>query len=70
MVEEKKTYLFIDGTNLYAGQYELFGPNGYIDFKLFLLELEEKLGIYFSSVYFYASYSPKSKKPSQKEKNI
>ena len=27
-----KTYLFIDGSNLYAGQYDLFGPENYLDF--------------------------------------
>lgn len=27
-----KTFLFIDGTNLYAAQYELFGPDRYLDF--------------------------------------
>ncbi len=28
-MKKKKTYLFIDGTNLYAGQYKLLGPNKY-----------------------------------------
>jgi hypothetical protein len=28
-----KTFLFIDGTNLYAGQYELFGPKKYLVFS-------------------------------------
>lgn len=43
--EEKmknKTYLFIDGTNLYAGQYELFGPDKYLDFSKFIKQIENK----------------------------
>lgn len=62
------TYLFIDGTNLYAAQYELFGPKKYLDFSKLISEIEKKLRISFSKIYFYASYSPKSKKSTQKEK--
>lgn len=62
------TYLFIDGTNLYAAQYELFGPNKYLDFSKLIAEVEGKLNISFSKIYFYASYSPKSKKSTQKER--
>ena len=29
----KKVCLFVDGSNLYGGQYELFGPNNYLSFK-------------------------------------
>lgn len=54
-----KTFLFVDGTNLYAGQYELFGPGKYLDFSLFVKEIENKLKISFDKIYFYASYSPK-----------
>lgn len=62
------TYLFIDGTNLYAAQYELFGPKKYLDFPKFIREVEKKIGTKFNKIYFYASYSPKSKKPTVKEK--
>lgn len=72
MSEEKqnidKTFLFIDGTNFYAGQYELFGPKKYLDFSLFLEQIEKKLNIFFDRIYFYASYSPKPKEPSIKQK--
>ena len=60
--------LFIDGTNLYAGQYELFGPKRYLNFSKFIKEIEQKLKIRFDQIYFYASYSPKPKKPAKKEK--
>jgi len=65
---EMKTYLFIDGTNLYAAQYELFGPQRYLDFSKFIKEVEGKIKVRFDKIYFYASYSPKSKKPTKKEK--
>src|SRR3989344_3078688 len=35
-----KRVLFIDGSNLYAGQFELFGPNRYLNGNLFLNEIE------------------------------
>lgn len=63
-----KIYLFIDGTNLYAGQYELFGPKQYLDFSRFIKVVEKKLKIKFDKIYFYASYSPRSKRPTKKEK--
>jgi uncharacterized LabA/DUF88 family protein len=62
------SYLFIDGTNLYAAQYELFGPNKYLNFSKLIEEIEKNLKISFKKIYFYASYSPKSKHPSQKER--
>lgn len=66
--EKQKTYLFIDGTNLYAAQYELFGPKKYLDFSVLIEILEKKIGVKFDKIYFYASYSPKPKKPNEKEK--
>ncbi len=30
------SYLFVDGSNLYAGQYELFGPKKYLDFSKYI----------------------------------
>jgi len=65
---EMKTYLFIDGTNLYAGQYELFGPKKYLDFSKFIKEVEKKIGTKFDKIHFYASYSPRKKKVTRKEK--
>lgn len=61
-------YLFIDGSNLYGGQYELFGPKKYLDFSKFIKKVEKKLKITFDKIYFYASYSPIPKKPTSKEK--
>lgn len=63
-----KTYLFIDGTNLYASQYELFGPNYYLYFPSFIKEVEEKTKVKFDKIYFYASYSPQPQKITKKEK--
>jgi len=70
-VEKKavgRTFLFVDGTNLYAGQYQLFGPRNYLDFSLFIKEIESKLGVSFDKIYFYASYSPKPKNPTRRQK--
>ena len=63
-----KTFLFVDGTNLYAGQYQLFGPGKYLDFALFIKKIENKLTITFDKIYFYASYSPKPSKPTKRQK--
>lgn len=63
-----KTFLFVDGTNLYAGQYQLFGPDRYLNFSLFIKEIEAKLQTSFDTIYFYASYSPRSKSPTRREK--
>jgi uncharacterized LabA/DUF88 family protein len=65
---KQKNYLFIDGTNLYAGQYNLFGPDQYLDFSKFIKSMEKKLGVRFDKIYFYASYSPQPKRPTKKEK--
>jgi len=62
----KKIYLFIDGSNLYAGQYELFGPHRYLSFLDFISQVEKKLKIKFAKIYFYASYSPKPKRLTRK----
>lgn len=63
-----KVFLFIDGTNLYSAQYELFGPNKYLDFPKFIKKVEKKIKIKFNKIYFYASYSPQPKNPTIKEK--
>ena len=53
----KKTYLYIDGTNLFAGQNELFGPKKYISFKFLIKEINKLIKI--DEIYFYASYMNK-----------
>lgn len=63
-----KIFLFVDGSNLYAGQYELFGPNKYLSFPHFISQVEKKLKIKFAKIYFYASYSPKPKRLTKKAK--
>ena len=62
-----KTYLFIDGTNLYASQYILFGPKRYLNFSKFIEEIEKKIKVKFNKIYFYASYSPKPKRLNKKQ---
>ena len=63
-----KNCLFVDGTNLYASQYELFGPQKYLIFSKFIKEVEKKIKVKFNKIYFYASYSPKPKRLSKKQK--
>lgn len=63
-----ENYLFVDGSNLYAGQYELFGPDKYLDFCDFVKNIEVTLQVSFKKIYFYASYSPK-KEPCEKEQS-
>lgn len=62
-----KTHLFIDGSNLYGAQFELFGPRSFLDFSKFIKEVEKGLKINFDKIYFYASYSPHPKHPTKKE---
>lgn len=69
MTEKKaRTYLFVDGSNLYAGQYQLFGPDHYLNFSEFIRNVEANLKINFNKIYFYTSYSPKPLKPTNKQK--
>lgn len=65
----KKNYLFVDGSNLYSGQYEMFGPKKYLFFPYFIAQLEMCLNTKFDLIYFYASYSPKPKKLTKAAKN-
>ncbi len=51
---KKKTYLYIDGTNLFAGQNQLFGPKKYLSFKFLIKEINKLIKI--DEIYFYASY--------------
>ena len=64
---KNNTYLFIDGTNLYAAQYELFGPKNHLDFSRLIEYIERELETTFNKILFYASYSPKPRKSSQKQ---
>lgn len=65
---KNKIFLFVDGTNLYAGQYELFGPKKFIDFSKFIKKVEEKLKTRFNQIFFYASYTPRPKNPTNKQR--
>ncbi len=62
------TYLFVDGSNLYGSQYELFGPGKYLHFSDFISQLQFSLNLVFAKIYFYASYSPTPPRPTDKQK--
>ena len=64
------SYLFVDGSNLYAGQYELFGPKKYLDFFKYINSIENSLNNKFEKIYFYASYSPRPKKITKTVENF
>ncbi|MEK7078628.1 MAG: NYN domain-containing protein, partial [Patescibacteria group bacterium] len=64
------TYLFIDGSNLYASQYNLVGPKRFIHFPTLILSLEKRLHIKFDVIYFYASYSPRLLSPTKEQQNF
>lgn len=66
--DKNSTYLFIDGTNLYASQYKIFGPLSHLDFPKLIENLENKLELIFEKIYFYASFSPRSKNETKKTK--
>ena len=65
---QKRVYVFIDGSNLYAGQYELFGPNKYLYFPEFIKLVQKKIKTKFYKIFFYVSYSPKPKRLTKKVK--
>ena len=58
----------MDGSNFNAGQYDLFGPNKYLDFSEFVKHVEKLLNIKFSKIYFYASFSPIPDNPTVRQK--
>jgi len=64
------TYLFIDGSNLYASQYDLVGPRRFVHFPTLIASLEKKLLIKFGVIYFYASYSPRPSNPTKEQKDF
>ena len=51
---KKKTHFYIDGTNLFAGQHELFGPNKLLSFGFLIQEIKKLVPI--DNIFFYASY--------------
>lgn len=54
----EKTYLYIDGTNLFAGQVDLFGYSMYLPFSCILKDINKIIRI--DKVNFYASYMVKA----------
>ena len=54
MPAKKKTHLYIDGTNLFAGQNELFGPNKHLSFSFLIQEIKKLIPV--DIIFFYASY--------------
>lgn len=67
-MKNKSTYLFIDGTNLYASQFKIFGPDNFLDFTKLIANLENKLNTVIDQIYFYASYSPRTPQDNKKTK--
>lgn len=63
----KKTYLFVDGSNLYGTQFKLIGPKEYLDFSKFVSNLEEVTKEKFTKILVYASYSPKPANATKKQ---
>lgn len=51
---KRKTNLYIDGTNLFAGQNELFGPNKHLSFSFLIQEIKKWVPV--DNIFFYASY--------------
>lgn len=51
---KKRINLYIDGTNLFAGQNELFGPKKFLPFKTLIKEIRKIFPV--NKIYFYASY--------------
>ncbi len=60
MVKHRRISLYIDGTNLFAGQYDLFGPKRVLSFGGLLGDIKKHYPV--SKVYFYASYTPRKPK--------
>jgi len=54
MVYTKEVYLYIDGTNLFAGQTELFGLKTYLSFSYLIKEVKKLFRV--DKIFFYASY--------------
>lgn len=55
MTDKKTRFsLYIDGTNLFAGQNQLFGPKNYLRFSDLLVEIRKIYPVH--NIYFYATY--------------
>ena len=50
----QNTHIYIDGTNLFAGQNELFGPKKHLSFTYLIAEINKKIKV--NKIFFYASY--------------
>ena len=57
MSVKKKINLYIDGTNLFAGQNELFGPHKHLSFAYLIQEIKKLVPV--DNIFFYASYMNK-----------
>lgn len=69
MKKQKKpiTNLYVDGSNIYGAQWELFGPKKYLDFSSVIEVINNIYPL--NKTYFYASYSPLPKSKSRKPPN-
>lgn len=65
---KENTSLYIDGTNLFAGQNELFGPKKYLSFKFLIQEISKLIKV--DKIYFYASYMNKTGKFASSHKEL
>lgn len=63
-----KRVLYIDGSNIYASQYELFGPAFYLNFQRFIAQIEVSLKIQFTNIHVYGSFTPIPSQPTKKQK--
>lgn len=54
MSAKKRANLYIDGTNLFAGQNELFGPRKHLSFAYLIQEIKKLIPV--DDIFFYASY--------------
>lgn len=61
-----KSYLYIDGTNLFMGLYDLFGVKNIPKFRKILREISRVQKV--NKIFFYASYMvPRNKSEKEKE---
>lgn len=64
--QNKKTYLYIDGTNLLAGLIDIFGFGKVPSFESILNDFKEIYKI--DKIFFYASYTPSTPKNLRNQK--
>lgn len=67
-MSKTRTNLYIDGTNLFAGQNELFGPNKFLQFSSLISTINKLFNV--NKIYFYASYMIKISPSSQLKKLV